>query len=135
MNLFFDNTFPPPLARFLGELAARAREPERYLHLLHHPEWKGADPGDPVWIPEVCRWPDPWAIITGDLGSNAEDRAAWQACSRPVLLTSDRFVNVPIWEQTKRIVNAWENVLEWARGRPTGRWKLRAGGGAIERMR
>lgn len=133
MNLFFDNNFPPPLVRFLGLISERAGSDARYLHLRDVPQWSDGAPADREWIPVVCGWKERWAILTSDFGRKGADKTAWSSCTRPVLRFGDRFVNAPLWEQTKRIINSWEHVLEWAASSPSGSWIMRPGGGKIVR--
>jgi hypothetical protein len=61
VNWFYDNTFPPVLARAAGVIAGADQHTS--IHLLDRYK---KDPGDLVWIPDVATWPGGWMVLSGD---------------------------------------------------------------------
>ena len=112
MNFFFDNTFPPGLARAVALIAGDAGHAFMHLRDLYR-----EDPGDDtIWIPEIAAKPGDWIVLSGDrkLLKSPQNRAALQAAHLPVFVMPSGFPDHDRWLQASKFFKYLPGIVKAA---------------------
>lgn len=115
MNFFIDNNISPKIARALHELSNGA--PEEPSHTVAHLRDKfEANIPDVEWISRLAE-EGQWVVVAGDLRitTNAHEREAWMSSGMTAFFLKKGWMNVPYWEQARKLVTWWPRILDQAR--------------------
>ena len=101
MTFFFDNTFPPQIAKILLILDIDA------THLQDH---FAAKTDDVDWIPEIGR--RGWVVVTGDRGISKKpaERKVLEAANIIAVFMAKGFTSKPIFELVSLIIRWWPDI-------------------------
>lgn len=101
MTFFFDNTFPPQIARILSILGVDAR---------HLQDDFAPDTDDVDWIPGIGR--RGWVVITGDRGiaKKPAERRVLEEANVIAVFMAKGFTSKPIFELVSSFIRWWPEV-------------------------
>ncbi len=101
MTFFFDNTFPPQIAKILAILGVDAR---------HLQDDFAPDTPDINWIPEVGK--GGWVVITGDRGISRKpaERKALEEANVIAVFMAKGFTSKPIFELVSLLIRWWPEI-------------------------
>ena len=101
MTYFFDNTFPPQLAKIVAILGVDA---------VHLQDEFPPNTLDVTWIPEIGR--RGWAVITADRGISKKpaERKALEEANVISVFMAKGFTTKPIFELVSLFVKWWPDI-------------------------
>ncbi len=114
MKFFFDNHWPPPLARALNVLTEK--DDDRVVHI--EDSRFGRDATDEEWITGLAEDGD-WVVVTKDKltkrGSKGRpERLITQESGLTAFLFAGNWNHFNRWEQSWRMVRGWPKLREHA---------------------
>ena len=101
MTFFFDNTFPPQLAKILMILGVDARHLQDYFP---------PDTLDVDWIPEVGK--KGWVVVTGDrrISKKPPERKALQEANVIAVFMAKGFTSKKIFDLVASFIKWWPEI-------------------------
>lgn len=110
MKFFLDNCLPLRWAPALSHLAGVSEYPVTHLR-----DKFPADAKDIDWIATLAG-EGGWTIISGDIRITKlrHEREAWLRSGLTAFFLAKGWMNLPLWDQTWRIVRWWPDVIKQA---------------------